>query len=54
MTYLVGLLAIVGLCVGWGLFQLWLAQHDPDAQQRLNKCGNCGCAGSESCKRAHT
>jgi hypothetical protein len=39
--YLLPLLAIVALCAGWALFQLWLDRHDPDARQRSHKCGAC-------------
>ena len=41
--YLVALLAIVVLCAGWGIFQLWLSKHDPELAERANKCGNCSC-----------
>jgi hypothetical protein len=39
--YLLPLLAIVALCAAWGLFQLWLDKHDPDARHRSHKCGAC-------------
>lgn len=54
MTYLFALLGIVALAAGWGVFQLWLSQHDADAIERLNKCGNCGCEGTSDCERAQT
>jgi hypothetical protein len=41
--YLVALLAIIVLCAGWGIFQLWLSKHDPELAERANKCGNCSC-----------
>lgn len=41
--YLVALLAIIVLCAGWGVFQLWLSKHDPELAERANKCGNCSC-----------
>ncbi len=41
-TYLVTLLALVLLCAFWGIFQLWLSRHDPDAKTRSLKCGGCG------------
>ena len=51
MTYLLALLAIVVLCGGWAIFQLWLARHDAEAGRRLNKCGNCGCERPADCER---
>jgi hypothetical protein len=42
MTYLYALLAIVGLCAFWAVFQLWLAKQDPDLGERSQKCGGCG------------
>lgn len=52
-SYLVALLSVVVLCAAWALFQLWLARHDPEANQRLRKCGDCRCDGDESaeCER---
>ena len=41
--YVIALLAIVVLCAGWGIFQLWLSKHDPELAERANKCGNCSC-----------
>ena len=41
-NYLLPLLAIIGLCAFWAVFQLWLVKHDPDAEKRSLKCGNCG------------
>ena len=43
MSYLVALLAIIALCAGWAVFQLWLSRQDPDAGERMQKCGNCAC-----------
>ena len=43
MTYLAGILSFVALCAAWGVFQVWLSKHDPEANQRLRKCGDCNC-----------
>lgn len=43
MTYLVGLLAMTALCAAWGIFQVWLSRHDPEANQCLRNCGSCNC-----------
>ena len=43
MTYAIPLIAIVLLCAGWAVFQLWLLRHDPDINRRSLKCGECGC-----------
>ena len=40
-SYIIPLLAVVALCAGWAVFQLWLAKHDPDARKRSLKCGAC-------------
>ncbi|HSM32007.1 MAG TPA: hypothetical protein VK854_15010 [Woeseiaceae bacterium] len=40
-SYVVPLLAIVALCAGWAVFQLWLARHDPEQKKRSLKCGAC-------------
>lgn len=42
-AHLVPLLAIVGLCAFWAIFQLWLFKHDPDAERRATKCNGCNC-----------
>ena len=42
ITYLLPLLAVVGLCAFWALFQQWLSRVDPDARKRSLKCGGCG------------
>ena len=42
-TYLTVLLAIALLCGAWGVFQLWLAKHDPELAEQGNSCGNCSC-----------
>ena len=49
MSYALPLLAVVLLCAGWAIFQLWLSRHDPDANRRSLKCGDCGC--EERCER---
>lgn len=41
--YLLGLLAFIALCAGWAVFQVWLAKHDPEANQCLRRCGDCDC-----------
>ncbi len=41
-AYALPLLAIIALCVLWGVFQLWLVKVDPDAGERSQKCGTCG------------
>jgi hypothetical protein len=43
MNYLIILLAVVLLCAGWGMFQLWLSRHEPELAERANSCGNCSC-----------
>ncbi len=43
MSYAIPLLAIILLCAGWALFQVWLDRHDPDAKRRSLRCGDCGC-----------
>ena len=43
MSYLAGLLTFIALCAGWAVFQVWLSKHDPEANQRLRKCGECNC-----------
>ena len=43
VSYVIALLAIIALCAGWGVFQLWLTRHDPEAGKRMEKCGNCAC-----------
>lgn len=43
LNYLIGLAAIVILCGGWAVFQVWLSRHDPEAAGRINRCGNCSC-----------
>ena len=43
MNYLLPLAALVALCAGWALFQLWLGRRDAEVAARLNKCGNCSC-----------
>jgi hypothetical protein len=43
MNYVAGLLAFIALCAGWAVFQVWLAKYDPEANQRLRKCGECNC-----------
>ncbi len=40
-THLVSLLAFIGLCASWAVFQLWLAKADPEAAERGNRCGGC-------------
>ena len=40
-TYLIALLAFIGLCAFWAAFQLWLAKTDPEAAERGNRCGGC-------------
>lgn len=42
-TYLFPLLAVVGLCAFWAVFQMWLFRHDPDAERRSQKCEGCNC-----------
>ena len=49
ISYLIPLLAVVALCAAWAVFQLWLSRHDPEANQRLRKCGDCKCDKGESC-----
>ena len=43
LTYLLALLSVVGLCVFWAVFQLWLSKHDPGVEKRSLKCGACAC-----------
>lgn len=43
MNQLLVLLAVVALCAGWAVFQIWLARHDPEANQCLRNCGTCNC-----------
>lgn len=43
VNYLIALLAVVALCGAWAVFQVWLSRHDPEANQRLRKCGDCDC-----------
>ncbi len=50
ISYLYSLLAVVALCAAWALFQVWLARHDPEANQRLRKCGDCRCDKGEACE----
>ena len=51
-SYLMPLLAIVALCAAWAAFQLWLAKHDPDAQDKRSlKCG--GCSRKGECADPH-
>jgi len=52
MSYFVALLTVVVLCGGWAAFQFWMSRRDPDVAARLNKCGNCGCAGKSECERS--
>ena len=52
MKYLLALLAVVLLCAGWAIFQLWLSRHDAETAQRLNKCGNCSC--DKQCEQEET
>ena len=40
-TYLIPLLAFIGLCAFWASFQVWLAKTDPEAAERGNRCGGC-------------
>jgi hypothetical protein len=47
--YLVPLFAVVLLCAGWAVFQVWLSRHDPEANQRLRKCGDCDCDSDTRC-----
>jgi len=46
--YLIGILALVGLCAGWGLFQLWMRRTDPGYRELQGGCG--GCRNHESCR----
>jgi hypothetical protein len=41
-SYIIPLLAVVALCAGWAVFQLWLVKHDPEQKKRSMKCGGCG------------
>lgn len=51
-TYFIPLLAFIGLCVFWAVFQLWLARTDPEAAERGNRCGGCnGQCHNEQCTR---
>ena len=43
MNYLLPVLAMIALCAGWAVFQIWLSKHDPDANQCLRNCGSCKC-----------
>ena len=43
ISYLFVLLAVIALCAAWAVFQVWLAKYDPEANQRLRKCGECNC-----------
>ena len=49
-NYLIPLLAVVLLCAGWAVFQVWLSRHDPEANQRLRKCGDCNCDSDGHCE----
>ena len=50
-TYFFPLLSVVALCAFWAIFQVWLFKHDPDAEQRSQKCG--GCSRKNECDTAH-
>jgi hypothetical protein len=50
-SYLVPLLAVIGLCVFWAVFQVWLTKQDPELGKRSLKCGNCGC--DKQCDEDH-
>jgi hypothetical protein len=43
MNFLLPLLAMIALCAGWAVFQIWLSRHDPDANRCLRNCGSCSC-----------
>ena len=47
MNYLIALIAVIALCAAWAVFQIWLSRHDPEANQCLRRCGDCGCDRSE-------
>jgi hypothetical protein len=40
-TYIFALIGLATLCAFWAFFQQWLGKHDPDIQERANKCGGC-------------
>ncbi len=48
LNSLLVLLAVVLLCAGWAVFQIWLSRHDPDANQCLRNCGDCNCKDATS------
>jgi len=41
VDYLIGILALAGLCAGWGLFQLWMTRADPGYRGLQGGCGGC-------------
>lgn len=43
MNHVLALLAVVALCAGWAVFQVWLSRHDPQANRCLRRCGDCNC-----------
>ena len=53
MSYILPILGLIALLVGWVLFQEWLKRKDPDQFYRPG-CGACGSNGSCSTSNQET